>query len=131
MNIILSLETAKDLFSMVDNYREINEFPNEHNKQQLNKLYCALAHAIDLPRISIRIQTVELVPLSTDLMLNYTIDQLLALLEADDSSADELINAVWEYLLQVHHFDCEQHDLLKHTTEEALTFAIDFLEIRV
>lgn len=43
--MILCKETVEDLLDMVDNYLEINEFPNERNKQELLSFQSMLADA--------------------------------------------------------------------------------------
>ena len=83
----------------------------------------------DIPfRFAIEIKRTELVPDTTNTIVNIMASHIIDLYERDEDTV-EAENAIWEYLKETYLFDTEDHNLLKATFEEALTYAIDHIGI--
>ena len=121
----LNITTIRCIEDMAEHFKQQMEEPE--NIRQLEELERMCK---DIPtRFTIEIKRVELVPETTDLILNYLVKEVLILLEADDGSDVELSTAIWQYLYTCYGFDPECHYILKYTTEEAFTYAFNELGI--
>ena len=121
----LNITTIRCIEDMAEHFKQQMEEPE--NIRQLEELERMCK---DIPtRFTIEIKRVELVPETTDLILNYLVKEVIILLEADDGSDVELSNAIWQYLEDVYKFVLEEHELSRHLTEEAFTYAFNHLGI--
>lgn len=127
----LSRQLLKDIEIMTELYLDCDE--NQKHHPELYREYQAVNLIVtNVPqRFEVTIARKELIPDTTDIILNGAIRTLLHMLETDYDSAEthEQANAIWEYLYKVYSFNHEDHNLLKHTTEEALSFAIHHINI--
>jgi len=127
----LSRKTIQSIAEMAEHYLDNMDThdPSEENELiQLQKL------CNEIPvTFAIEIERVEIVPQTTDIILNHVVKKLLIMLEADDDLGSEvyinLENAIWQYLRDTYGFDSEEYHLLKHTTEEALSYAFNHIGI--
>lgn len=131
--LVLRRQTLETLNDLISTALEISNERNETLVTQLTSLNEMLNKALFSFRFSVSVTPVEIVPETTDLILNYIVKELLVLLDEEDVVGSkryiELENAIWQYLNDVHNFDPEQHHLLNHTTEEALTYAFNHIGI--
>lgn len=128
----LNREMIKDLQVHAEHFAECADSDSQF---ELANKYLDLARLIkDLPnRFTIEVKRVELIPDTTDPIINACIKHLLDLLENDDTyDCDESIalqNKLWDYLDQNYGFDHEKYDLLKATVEEGFSFAFNHIGI--
>ena len=114
--MMLSKELIDDIRSLAEHYLE-----QDDNIEQ----YRDLRDLIYSKRVceGIEIRKVSIVPKTIDYIIN-TMAERIILMEANEEDTCDAENAVWDYLNRVYNFDPEDHDLLKHTFTEALTYAI-------
>jgi len=139
----LSKQTIRCIADTAKHYKDNQELTPESSAVlhcELDTLY-NLCHDVPI-RFTIKIERVEKVPETNDIVLNLLVKEVLYCLENEDDEhmphthdgseyRIDLENATWEYLANKYKFDPEDHHLLKHTTEEALSYTFHHLGIEL
>ncbi len=125
--MLLNKQVIQCIKDSAEHHRDYNASKGTDEYSLLDQLY-NLCNNVPA-RFNIKIEHYELVPETKDITINLIMKEILCLLDCEEEEAIDYENALWDYLRKGYNFNPEEHDLLKHTTEEAFSFAFTYLKI--
>lgn len=129
MNLYLNRRTVQTLRILIDGYLEVNDEFTEAEIYELKELSKEFTNVDKRHTFQIK-SSIIIIPETSDIVINVLSLTILDLID-NDIDTTEVENAFWEYLGERYGFDLEAHYLSKHTTEEAITYAINHLNLGI